>query len=46
VLAQVFRGKYVAGLRHAYEHGALRFAGGTAELSQRAAFEALLASVY
>jgi hypothetical protein len=46
VLGQVFRGKYVAGLRRAYEGGALRFAGGTAERADRPAFDALLAGLY
>lgn len=46
VLGQVFRGKYVAGLRRAYARGELRFAGSTADLAERAAFEALLAGLY
>jgi hypothetical protein len=46
VLGQVFRGKYVAGLRRAYQHGELRFAGSTAERANRPAFEAWLQSLY
>jgi hypothetical protein len=46
VLGQVFRGKYVAGLRRAYERGELGFAGSTAALAERPAFEALLAGLY
>ena len=46
VLGQVFRGKYVDGLRRAYQRGELRFAGGTAELADRPAFEALLQGLY
>jgi hypothetical protein len=46
VLSQVFRGKYMAGLRRAYARGELRFAGSTADLAERAAFEALLAGLY
>jgi len=46
VLGQVFRGKYVAGLRRAYDGGELRFAGSTAALADRVAFEALLAALY
>jgi hypothetical protein len=46
VLGQVFRGKYVAGLRRAYERGELRFAGSTAEWAEPTAFEALLAGLY
>jgi hypothetical protein len=46
VLGQVFRGKYVAGLRRAWERGELRFAGSTAELTDRRAFETLLQGLY
>jgi hypothetical protein len=46
VLGRVFRGKYVAGLRRAYQRGELRFAGSTAELADRPAFEALLRGLY
>jgi hypothetical protein len=46
VLGQVFRGKYVAGLRRAYQRGDLRFAGSTAVLADHGAFEALLQSLY
>jgi hypothetical protein len=45
VLKQVFRGKYVAGLRRAYQRGELRFAG-TAALADPAAFETLLQGLY
>ena len=46
VLGQVFRGKFVAGLRQAYQRGELRFAGSTAALANRPAFEALLQTLY
>jgi hypothetical protein len=46
VLGQVFRGKYVAGLRRAYQRGELHFAGSTAGLAERPAFEALLQGLY
>ena len=46
VLGQVFRGKYVAGLRRAYARGELQFAGSTAELADSAAFEAFLGGQY
>jgi hypothetical protein len=46
VLAQVFRGKYLAGLRRAYERGQLHFAGSTAALAGPCAFEALLGGLY
>jgi hypothetical protein len=46
VLGQVFRGKYVAGLRRAYQGGALHFAGSTAALVAPAAFAALLQGLY
>jgi hypothetical protein len=46
VLGQVFRGKYVAGLRRAYERGELHFAGSTAALAVRSAFETLLEGLY
>jgi Putative transposase/Transposase zinc-binding domain len=46
VLGQVFRGKYVAGMRRAYERGELRFAGSTAGLAQPDAFAALLDELY
>jgi hypothetical protein len=46
VLGRVFRGKYIAGLRRAYERGELHFAGSTQELVDRPAFEALLGGLY
>ena len=46
VLGHVFRGKYVAGLRRAYEQGQLRFAGSTAELAEPTRFQALLNELY
>jgi hypothetical protein len=44
-LATVFRGKYLAGLQHAYAAGQLRFAGSTAPLAAPAAFTAWLAQL-
>ncbi len=44
-LAQVFRGKYLAALRHAFAAGQLRFAGSTAALAAPAAFTAWLAAL-
>ena len=44
-LARVFRGKYLAGLRHAFDRGALRFAGSVAGLADPAAFAAFLATL-
>ena len=41
-LATVFRGKYLAGLRAAYDADALTFAGGTAALADRRAFTGFL----
>jgi hypothetical protein len=46
VLGRVFRGKYLAGLRQAYQRGALGLAGRTSELADAAAFAALLRSLY
>jgi hypothetical protein len=42
VLGRVFKGKYLAGLRRAYQRGELRLAGSTAELAGPAAFEGFL----
>jgi hypothetical protein len=42
-LARVFRGKYLAGLRAAFDRQALRFAGSVAGLAEPAAFAAFLA---
>jgi len=44
-LARVFRGKYLAGLRQAFDRGALRFAGSVAGLADPAAFAAFLATL-
>jgi hypothetical protein len=44
-LAQVFRGKYLAGLRRAFAAGQLRFAGSTAPLAAPAVFTAWLAEL-
>jgi hypothetical protein len=41
-LARVFRAKYLAGLHHAFDSGALTFAGGTAALGDRRTFVAFL----
>lgn len=46
VLGRLFRGKYLAGLRQAYDQGELRFAGSTATLAERSAFATLLNTVY
>ena len=42
-LSTVFRAKYLEALRHAFDAGQLRFAGGTAALADRAAFVDVLA---
>jgi len=44
-LARVFRGKYLAGLRQAFERQALRFAGSVAGLADPGAFAAFLTSL-
>jgi len=41
-LSRVFRGKYLDGLRQAYQRGALRFFGNLAPLASAAAFHAFL----
>jgi hypothetical protein len=41
-LAKVFRGKFIAGLKQAYEDGELAFPGQLAELEEQDAFEAWL----
>jgi Putative transposase/Transposase zinc-binding domain len=46
VLGQVFRGKYLQGLRQAYDTGALHLAGSTLELAEPAAFAAWLDTLY
>lgn len=43
-LARVFRGKYLAGLRQAFDRQALRFAGSVAGLAEPPAFAAFLAT--
>jgi hypothetical protein len=42
-LARVFRGKYLAGLRRAFDRGELRFAGSVADLAEATAFGQFLA---
>ena len=44
-LARVFRGKYLAGLRRAFDRGALRFAGSLAGLADPQGFAAFLATL-
>jgi hypothetical protein len=44
-LARVFRGKYLAGLRQAFERGALRFGGGVAGLADPTAFRQFLTAL-
>jgi hypothetical protein len=46
VLSQVFRGKYLAGLRRAYQRGQLCFAGTTTDLADLRAFTALVDELY
>jgi Putative transposase/Transposase zinc-binding domain len=46
VLRQVFRGKLVAGLRDAFQHGRLHFPGSLAPLRTDVAFRAFLRSLY
>jgi hypothetical protein len=46
VLRQVFRGKLVAGLREAFQHGRLSFPGTLQPLATDAAFRAFLRSLY
>jgi hypothetical protein len=46
VLGRVFRGKYLAGLRRAYQRGQLHFAGSTSELADPASFEQFLQRLY
>ena len=43
-LAQVFRGKYLAGLRQAFTRQQLRFAGSVTDLAEPAAFAAFVAT--
>ena len=44
-LARLFRGKYLAGLRRAFDRGELRFAGGVATLAEPGAFGQFLATL-
>lgn len=46
VLGQVFRGKYLEGLRQAYATGTLHLGGSTAALAEPTAFAALLEELY
>jgi hypothetical protein len=46
VLSQVFRGKFVAGLRHLHRQGQLSFAGTLAHLQSQKAFAAWLRGLY
>ena len=41
----MFRGKYLAGLRRAFDKGALRFAGSVAGLAEPAAFTTFLTTL-
>jgi hypothetical protein len=44
-LAKVFRGRYLAGLRHAFDRGDLHLTGGVAALAEPTAFAAWLAAL-
>jgi len=44
-LAKVFRGKYLDGLRRAFDRGELRFAGSVARLAEPSAFGQFLATL-
>jgi hypothetical protein len=46
VMAKLFRGKFLAGMRQAYEHGELKLTGKLAALTQQVTFEKLLTSLY
>jgi hypothetical protein len=46
VLSKVFRGKYLEGLRQAYDNKELQFAGTTAALANQAEFATLLSTLY
>lgn len=46
VLGRLFRGKYLAGLRQAYDRGELQLGGTTTALAERSAFAKLLATLY
>ena len=45
-MSQVFRGKFIAGLRQLRQTGQLRFPGGAAELASEGAWQALLRGLY
>jgi hypothetical protein len=46
VLRRVFRGKFVAGLKHAFQSGRLNFRGNLAALAQPRTFAAWLRSLF
>lgn len=46
VMAKLFRGKFLAGLKQAYQLGQLAFPGSTVPLADAAVFEKLLAGLY
>jgi Putative transposase/Transposase zinc-binding domain len=46
VLGSLFRGKYLAGLRSAYDAGQLQFGGSTASLAEPVAFQRWLSGLY
>jgi hypothetical protein len=46
VLGRLFRGKYLAAVKELYEAGELRFAGSTAALAEKPAFQAWLSRLY
>jgi Putative transposase/Transposase zinc-binding domain len=46
VLGKLFRGKYLAGLRAAYDAGQLRFGGSTAALAEPGVFQRWLSALY
>jgi hypothetical protein len=46
VLSRLFRGKFLAAVKELYEAGELRFAGSTAALAQKPAFQAWLSRLY
>jgi hypothetical protein len=46
VLRQIFRGKLVAGLREAFQHGRLQFPGALQPFASEVAFRAFLRSLY
>ena len=46
VLGRLFRGKFLAGVKELYEAGELRFAGSTAALAEKPAFQTWLSGLY